>query len=871
MGDWKAVAAATAGVGVGAVAAYGCAQKCAPGNSSQRRGEAIKSRSLSYERDHTRWSSEDVATWLVQRGVSVEAAIVFEDENIDGTVLPNISGNDLDQMGVRRIGDRMKIEGLIKNLGETPLSPARQRAVQEERPVVVNPLDPSAGNLPASRQRETAIASPPRAQSPTPESVIDAKYKEIVDSNIESLERVTLFITSDEFKSAPATQQKIQLKKVIELLTNLLSFSEEIPSSQAARMVQHIQAVYTHVKSFGDLDDVDESAAEPTPGVPSAATKNARLAKIQQFKKLLQSSVGEAGLDDIMENLRTVVGDIDNCSDPEELQALNEVFELLQERNTALQKRADELKRQKAEAMSIANAGPEKELMLATQLLNKDFSVIPIAKQEEYLRASVVILSKYMENDSCDPRLAIKIGDLIKAKRDEFEANRLREASGGEGGSLKQKLQRLVLLLGDDFDELSMEKRFEVLEQAYTTLDTITPQALAEHHDVTSELVSLLKKKHGETAKAAGLVDEDEAAEETSADEPSMTDIKKENSESPQNEVNLLPKVYQRLKSDAFVNGATKFEFNTLLWVVAQISQALNKVLSPEQFKELMQPVQMLLMHRMDETQGFPGRARLPGMQFQLNKDDDGAYVLRERDSDDAVSELANQIETDKVPTRQEKPLSALLVGVDSPQGTEALEVQHAAYFLRKELGYDVMALTGKEATSENVSMGIRAASLVLIRSSLEGKDELTLADKSITLSWLRERANDDTSFIIDCFSECTFATTSEEVTIALDESTVPKINGACSWLFDGVFTPLIPDLLSLPEPPTTLGGLVTTVQKYFLGDGPYQETAEDGESLWHCVISRGLVEGDDNDDDDDDDEGEGEGEDEEAGAEDEE
>ena len=119
--------------------------------------------------------------------------------------------------------------------------------------------------------------------------------------------------------------------------------------------------MYTHVKSFGDLDDEGEQTGEEK----KESEKSARLVRILQFKKYLASSDDE-DLGGMMEELRAVVGDIDNCSDMEELQALNEVFELLQERNSALHQKAEELKSQKTQALQ---ENGEKKLLLVCAFL----------------------------------------------------------------------------------------------------------------------------------------------------------------------------------------------------------------------------------------------------------------------------------------------------------------------------------------------------------------------------------------------------------------------------------------------------------------------------------------------------------------------
>ena len=232
------------------------------------------------------------------------------------------------------------------------------------------------------------------------------------------------------------------------------------------------------------------------------------------------------------------------------------------------------------------------------QLLGDDYSSLSLAKQEEHLRLAVHILSEYMNTlGSTDPTIAVKLGQLVKAKRMEFEQNKQDAAKasagggGGEAGSVRAKLSGLVeLMKNENFDRVDLEKRLHVMQSAFTTLDSLTKRDLEENHVLTAELVELLKKKHTETAgAAAGLMQEEisrdadaeEGEEEEEDDDEDTEEMKRQNAQAPQSEVNLLPKVYSKLKSDTFVNGTSQFEFDTILWVVAQISQVCCLVRCP--------------------------------------------------------------------------------------------------------------------------------------------------------------------------------------------------------------------------------------------------------------------------------------------------
>ena len=232
---------------------------------------------------------------------------------------------------------------------------------------------------------------------------------------------------------------------------------------------------------------------------------------------------------------------------------------------------------------------------------------------------------------------------------------------------------------------------------------------------------------------------------------------------------------------------------------------------------------------------------------------DTNTFVLNVSDKA-TISEVAKHDETEETPSRKVRPLSAILIGADSAKGTESLEVQHVAYFLRKELGYEVMCLTGKDATAQNLEMAIRASSLVIVRGTVDAQTkEIALQDGSVSLKWLRERANEGTAFVLDGLTECSFATMKNEITLELDDATVTEMNCTLSWLFDGIFLPLIPEMLTLPEAPRTIGGLVTSLQEYLIGDMPYQYDVANA-SMWNTVISYGDAEEGEGDEDEDED-----------------
>lgn len=58
----------------------------------------------------------DTMQWLADQGLA-RYATIFADNNIDGVLLLQLTGDDLrDELGIQSLGDRRKLELLIKQL-----------------------------------------------------------------------------------------------------------------------------------------------------------------------------------------------------------------------------------------------------------------------------------------------------------------------------------------------------------------------------------------------------------------------------------------------------------------------------------------------------------------------------------------------------------------------------------------------------------------------------------------------------------------------------------------------------------------------------------------------------------------------------------
>ena len=75
----------------------------------------------------------DIAAWLTGLGLE-HYADVFQKNDVDGGVLPGLTGDDLREMGVTSIGHRRKLLEAIAGLQTRPPSGADGRVLAAARP-----------------------------------------------------------------------------------------------------------------------------------------------------------------------------------------------------------------------------------------------------------------------------------------------------------------------------------------------------------------------------------------------------------------------------------------------------------------------------------------------------------------------------------------------------------------------------------------------------------------------------------------------------------------------------------------------------------------------------------------------------------------
>ena len=422
---------------------------------------------------------------------------------------------------------------------------------------------------------------------------------------------------------------------------------------------------------------------------------------------------------------------------------------------------------------------------------------------------------------------------------------------------------------------------------------------MALNTEKTSELLELIKKRQKEATEHGRLldkptkeaidneVDEDEEEE----DEEDQLESEEEVRKVPQHELNVLPLVQDRLSHPDFANNSSEFEYQMLMWLLAQCSETLRSVLTAEDLQRAVQPVHKLLMERLGECSKLPLRKEISSNHLYSYNTTTKTFSLTPTSSNATGNTICLESEViTESHDHPERELTAILVSVDSETGSEAMEIQHLAYVLKTKLGYKkVITLAGEDATAELLDQALSDNPNVALVHARIGETEtpttLTFPPQSqgkseMPLSWIKNKTPSTACVVIDALSTCTFTTgdtDSHEITFNTggNHSSVPT---TCAWLFDGFFTPLVTEAFYV-DPPRTVSELIHNVVKmsgddsqtvclrgffffFFFFCSLYQRNTQQEltkvrfEDFDKCLISFGLKEDkikrEDDDDDDD-------------------
>eukprot|EP01060_Flectonema_neradi_P000932 TRINITY_DN10550_c0_g1_i2.p1 TRINITY_DN10550_c0_g1~~TRINITY_DN10550_c0_g1_i2.p1 ORF type:complete len:758 (+),score=191.97 TRINITY_DN10550_c0_g1_i2:224-2497(+) len=503
---------------------------------------------------------------------------------------------------------------------------------------------------------------------------------------------------------------------------------------------------------------------------------------------------------------------------------------------------------------------PIQKLMQASTLLSTDFSQKSISDQQQSIETVTALLKEYTSTPEHDEAIASKMKELLSVKIEEHSRHKeIRELEGSPDieGAIDTAIKRLSC---DEFSELEMPQQFVLLENAYAVIDGLSQSQLAIHHEKTALLLDLLKKRQktitqlgNQLGQASGEASNDEEEEEEERDETAANKLPVGGQQAG---LRILPLLKDRLTHPEFSNDSSDFEYQMILWLLAQCSESLRVSLTPDDFKKVMQPVHSLFMKRMGECSELPKRKAFDRFHRYSYNPDIKTFTLAENDGNtptDSVSVSSPLVKEAQHQTQ--KTLNAIIVSIDSTCGLESVEVQYLSYVLKQKLGYNkVITLTGEDSTAEILDQAISDIpdiSLVLIRTS--SSDDPTMltfpetdhGESEMPLSWIKNKLPPSTCIIVDSLASCLVTTGgSDSSEIVMDSNGLHgDVPTTCSWLFDGFFTPLITEAL-FNDPPRTVSELVHAVITMSGGEAAPESGAEISE-FDACLVSFGEREDD--------------------------
>ncbi|KAJ9434949.1 hypothetical protein DIPPA_35585, partial [Diplonema papillatum] len=213
---------------------------------------------------------------------------------------------------------------------------------------------------------------------------------------------------------------------------------------------------------------------------------------------------------------------------------------------------------------------------------------------------------------------------------------------------------------------------------------------------------------------------------------------------------------------------------------------------------------------------------------FAFEQDGSSFELALQDDESDVQSSVLRRYVYEATESDEKKPLTAILLAVDSPRGTEALEIEHLSFMLERELGYSTMNLLQGDATAQSLAVGLdtEGVSLVVIRAPPQESDagEIVLNDGStVSLAWIKERVQPDCGIVVDIKTECSFTAFDDTIRLVAQEDLTPKLRTTCSWIFDGLFLPMFTEALTVEGSPTTMHGVVREMQLAIVGRSNYK------------------------------------------------
>eukprot|EP00756_Hemistasia_phaeocysticola_P021021 Hpha_TRINITY_DN15751_c1_g5::TRINITY_DN15751_c1_g5_i1::g.40797::m.40797 len=550
--------------GGGAVSAL-AACTCLSQHRRRQREAAIVTHELSQpEEQHELWTPQDVACWLASKGLPVRQAGLFERQRICGVVLAQLSDQSLKDVGLRRVGDRLKVLAAVESLradsASAPASVPRAAGVRD-RGIALAPVSPA---------RSPATKSPRSRPQPTSEEL--SRVQEQLGQELCSRLRAAVeLMASPALQKLPLASRREKIGAVVRLVGTVLEASEELPASVTTPLVpllknaQEMLSLHDQMMTEeGRIQDVQQRQAiakEQLAAANGGAAPTKRLVELKRLQQQL-AEASDADMGALSKAVRAILTEADNFTE-QELEVLRELMATLQDKNADVRARVEKRKAEAEAARSSGTQAGEKVRFLLSHIEGDEFPKASAEAQEKALRLALGAVNELSEEEvQANAELVQRLIQVIEQRAKQARSGspkKTSRASGsprgpsGQNSALEQTVSLIYAmtqqLVSPAFEELSVAERVELLSTGFKMAEDL-PEAVARScPEIVSGFVSVLKQRRDELPDLSAAAEGDDDEEEEAGDDEDEPRAPVTASELGQVQAELGKELTKRLKA----------------------------------------------------------------------------------------------------------------------------------------------------------------------------------------------------------------------------------------------------------------------------------------------------------------------------------
>ena len=206
------------------------------------------------------FSEAEVSGWLAAIGVSADTVALFASHGVDGATLLLLREAHLAEMGVAKIGDRLKLKAALGALrGEAaPVAEAPAKTISS-----------SATSTPR-KAAKTSVAAPTVGA----EEEAALRVAAVTQMVVENLEELFGVFGSDEFIALPAAQQRSLIANAEATYVRVVASIQQLPPAHQQKLLQfadNFGQLLGEVKRAFAADDAKKSSSRSASAAAAAA------------------------------------------------------------------------------------------------------------------------------------------------------------------------------------------------------------------------------------------------------------------------------------------------------------------------------------------------------------------------------------------------------------------------------------------------------------------------------------------------------------------------------------------------------------------------------------------------------------------------